>query len=321
MANKLEYWDGKLHLEKIRELMKVVLVNQSHGWENFELKDIEVGKKIYNVSLGDDAVSLKCSDGRNLFISLNPKSQFYLDVSPKFIYMMGKDKLTVKGDDFKTSNVNVGGVLDRHFVFFDDFYNDDQLIRNINFYTVNGKNNVSIEFNGSKNFIYRIFHKEYAENYYFKINDDTIVLGNGIKEECLVTLDGKKIISYNGQKLPSFEEIEAFDYKEQIEKIKNMLNEFASKINSFTIDYFNENLSALEEKQELRDKYMGLYNYELPVCREALQKRNEFLNNLDVYTFSENELEMLINLLKEEIIARINKDKEQAVVKKKSLNR
>ena len=41
MANNLEYWDSKLHLEKMRELIKVVLFNQSHGCENFELNDID----------------------------------------------------------------------------------------------------------------------------------------------------------------------------------------------------------------------------------------------------------------------------------------
>ena len=66
---------------------------------------------------------------------------------------------------------------------------------------------------------------------------------------------------------------------------------------------------------------MRLYNYELPVCREALQKREEFLKNLDTYTFTEDELTNIINLLKEKIIARISKDNEKAVVKKKSFNR
>lgn len=321
MANNLEYWDSKLHLEKIRELMKVVLVNQSHGCENFELNDIRIDGKIYNVSLRDDVISLKCLDGRRLSICLYPETKFYLKVSPQINYDIGKDKLRVKGDVFKTSNVNIDDVFDRHFVYFDDFYNNDQLIRNIVLDTFNGKRNVEFVFNGSKNFIYRIFHDEYAEDYYFKINNDSLVFGAGIKEECLVTLDGEKIISYNGKELPPFEEINDFNYKDQIEKVKDILNALVSKINPFTIDSISENLAALKEKQELRDKYMRLYNYELPVCREALQKREEFLKNLDTYTFTEDELTNIINLLKEKIIARISKDNEKAVVKKKSFNR
>lgn len=321
MANNLEYWDSKLHLEKIRELMKVVLVNQSHGWEKFELKDVEVDGQVYNVLLNESGIQVACSDGRQLCISLYSKTQFYLDVLPQISYMMGKDKLKVKGDSFKTANVNIYGVLDRHFVYFDDFYNNDQLIRNIGFYTFNGKHTVEIVFNGDKNFIYRIFHQEYAENFYFKINDDSIVFGSSIKDECLVSSDGEKIISYNGKELPPFEEINDFNYKDQIEKVKDILNALVSKINPFTIDSISENLAALKEKQELRDKYMRLYNYELPVCREALQKREEFLKNLDTYTFTEDELTNIINLLKEEIIARISKNNEKAVVKKKSLNR
>ena len=321
MANNLEYWDSKLHLEKIRELMKVVLVNQSHGGENFELRDIRIDGQVYNVSVKGDVLNIICSDGRQLCINLYPKNQFYLDVSPQFSYMLGKDKLTVKGDSFKTANVNIDGVLDRHFVYFDDFYNNDQLIRNIGFYTFNGKHTVEIVFNGDKNFIYRIFHQEYAENFYFKINNDSIVFGSSIKDECLVSLDGKRIISYNGQKLPSFEEIEAFDYKEQIQLVKDLFNRDRDngRMNIFTIDYVSKNIDALEEKQELRDKYMRLYNYELPICREALQKREEFLKNLDNYTFTDDELANIVNLLKEAIITRINKDK--VLVKKKSFNR
>ena len=70
MANNLEYWDSKLHLEKIRELMKVVLVNQSHGCENFELKDIRIDGQVYNVSVKGDVLNIICSDGRQLCINL-----------------------------------------------------------------------------------------------------------------------------------------------------------------------------------------------------------------------------------------------------------
>ena len=75
---------------------------------------------------------------------------------------------------------------------------------------------------------------------------------------------------------------------------------------------------TLEEKQELRDEYIKLYEYELPICREAIQKRNEFLNNLNVYTFTEEELTSVISLLKEEIIANINREDEKVLVLTKS---
>lgn len=321
MANNLEYWDSKLHLEKMRELIKVVLFNQSHGCENYELKDVEVDGQVYNLLLNESGIQINCSDGRRLSICLYPETKFYLKVSPQINYDIGKDKLRVKGDVFKTSNVNIDDVFDRHFVYFDDFYNNDQLIRNIVLDTFNGKRNVEFVFNGSKNFIYRIFHDEYAEDYYFKINNDSLVFGAGIKEECLVTLDGEKIISYNGKELPPFEEINDFNYKDQIEKVKDILNALVSKINPFTIEYIDENLASLKEKQELRDKYMRLYNYELPICKEALQKREEFLKNLNNNIFTEEELGIIISLLKKEMIDRINKDNKKAVVKKKSLNR
>ena len=133
-------------------------------------------------------------------------------------------------------------------------------------------------------------------------------------------MNGERIIRYNGVELPSLEEIKSFDSKEQIQKVKDLLNKYRAEMNSFTLDYIYENIGALEEKQELRDKYIKLYEYELPICREALQIREEFLKNLDTYTFTEDELANIINLLKEEIIARINNN-ENAVVKKKSFNR
>ena len=102
--------------------------------------------------------------------------------------------------------------------------------------------------------------------------------------------------------------------------MKDLLNKYGKSINSFTLDYLNENLDDLEEKQELRDEYIKLYEHELPICREAIRKRNEFLNNLNVYTFTEDELASVIGLLKEEIIANINREDEKVLVKKKSLN-
>ena len=279
MKKNIKYWDSKLHIGKLRELMKIMMVNQNNYLTGIVLNNISINRKLYNIT-NNSSLKIKCSDGRNMSIVLNCIPLDFLIVEPQISYVINDGCLFINGDTFEKTYVNLNNDFQNHFVCFDDFYNDEQMIKKINYCFRNEKNKTNLFFNDSDKFIYTFFDGKNFIKRYFNINNQGYVTYNdGFNNEWVVSLSDEKIISYNGVEL------------------------------------------NLVDEKEVLDKYANFYELELHIYRKALQERNEFLNSLDVYTFTEDELGMIINLLKEEMIARINKDTEKAVVKKKSLNR
>ena len=176
MANNLEFWDGKLHLEKMRELIKVILVNDAR--EIIELNDIKIGEKTYNVSLKDDVLHINCSDGRDLYISLYKVNSGKMEVEPRITYIFNNDYLNIKGEEFYTGSICVSELFgvknlpfDRDFLFFNNFYSNYQLTKIIEFNTSNGTNKVSFLFGADdfNIFRYKIYHSEFGIKRYFRI--------------------------------------------------------------------------------------------------------------------------------------------------------
>lgn len=264
----------KISFEKMNELMELILKKRFNSIE----KTININHKIYNITLKNNKLILKCNDGRELNISLI--EQIFKDFDEE-IDCLSNWRIDYKFKEYLLTICS----LPR--------FNKDieSIIESENFkYIVYGiEEHVYIDFLSDIN-MYSY------DNFLFSVNNEELELFDG-ENRITLTNNNHEIKYFNNEEIPSLFELRNYNNSEEMNKIKIIINDNKDKTNK-SANAFVENVM---KKMDLYKSVLRYYIKNKDVFDEIYKVYNSMVNDLDNNLFSENELVYIISIIIDEI--------------------
>ena len=251
---------------------------------DLEIKDIDFNNKKYSIKKDKDTFIISSNDNRLLILKMSFKKSTSMachDMSIAIIEYYFPDNTILKFSKAIGNSIS-----------YDNFKNfevsklkDDP---SVNYYIVD------------KN--YKIFANYSLDD--FELNNAYFTFtSKGIQyyNEYLVSKDGKRLLAIDDDtKCPPLEDVKKFDYKEEKEKIINLL-ENNKTLHPYSKMIIKEAISELKEKVKEAKVILNFYKEDIPLCIEIVDIRKSIINNLKKYTFTDDELFFIIQILIQEV--------------------
>lgn len=291
MENKIEFWVNNLHLDYIKNIYNILA--ETEKIDDFFIDNVIINNKKYKIFLENNKLTINCDDKRKLELTMyfnyyNHKdlltSNWNDSVTNSIIdYKIGNSKLSIISD-ILSSTVGYYSFVDIPFekMTYNIIYNIDEW-KKIKFLH-NDVDNEILYTNADKDLHLKIV-KEGFVNHYFE-------------NEFLISKDGNNLFEIENY---TIDEIMDFNCDSAILKINNILIENKNNLTDEIISKINEILNNIQYLQSLKNNIINYKRKQLMDCKEAIIEYNNLFANLDNYIFNSQELEEIIQVLKEEV--------------------
>ncbi len=272
--------ESYLKLENITKLFNILGYISNI---DLEIKDIDFNNKKYSIKKDKDTFIISSSDNRLLILKMKFENSISIacpDMSIATIEYYFPDNTILKYskeignsisyDNFKNFEVSkLTGDLSFPFI---DYYIVDK------------------DYNVAANYSLDDFE---LNNVFFTFTSKGIQYCN----EYLVSKDGKRLLAIDyDTKCLTIEDVREFDYKKEKEKIINLLKNDKT-LHPYSKMIIKEAISELKEKAKEAKVILKFYKEDIPLCIEIVDIRKKIINNLKNYTFTEDELFFIIQIL------------------------
>lgn len=265
----------------------------------------EIDEKSKDIKEG---FTIECSDGRKIIFTINLQArEDYYDRSGPYWFCDNYVSIEyILSDRYKItfiSNISsnkidyngVENISEEKFydsLMYNHFTNHEKEVKCGRFYHDTDYTDFSLDFSMLENRAIK-----------FVVDNASNVIGiysnNPNYRCCLLSSDGKQILSLNQKIVPSLEEIEEFDVEKEIAKLKKLLED-----NQFYLSPTTIKILEKDQFQSLRNKANKFkkiknegYGTIIPIYNKFMELRNSIINALNNRSFSQRELMILVEFL------------------------
>lgn len=276
------------NLEGICSLFNIL--DGANDIEKLNISEIVFNDKVYSIEKENDALIIKCSDGRclNLKICTYP-------------YIEGDDFHTYTGErrvaecHYFLPNGNIIKFI--HDPFFD--YCDYKKINAFNFisnlyvnYVIPNRGTIKPSVRSRWD-----FNKlEIDGGGYFDFESNGIIY----RGRYLLSKDAKRLLSIDGENVLPLEEVKKFNVEQEKEKLEKLLKDNDS-FHPYTVEVLLDAIANLKNKESYVNEILNIYLEGIPLSQDVLDAREDITTRINNYIFSMEELSLFVNSLAQEI--------------------
>ena len=122
---------------------------------------------------------------------------------------------------------------------------------------------------------------------------------NGIKRfGTLISFDGENILEYDGESIPSREEMQAFN---ETNKISEYLSQIEGPITIEKLKEINETVRSIKNTSKSYKDILKSYDYYLNLAKNALQEQKKAIEWFKKAVFTNKELDFIYHIFKEDL--------------------
>lgn len=297
MNTKNQCWTNVLYLEEIQKLFYTLAHKNKIG--HLSLDNISLNEKKYHIELMGNCLSISCTDGRKIELSVFFQEKQELgEANSRWISTFQIDYVL---DNQKKLYLSGNVDLENRYEFNSIPYNLETIVKEIQYYF---HPNRFLSFDKNKNII-GILDKNGSKKdsnphfYWFVLEDNQVVYYN--RNNYILSLDGSELIQVGNKRVPPLEEVKKFHYEEEVMKLKELLEKNPTNLHVFTLEMISSLMKKMYKQALYKEEIFHIYKNIIPYCQEALSIRSHFLTHFYQYIFTQEELILFHSILEEEI--------------------
>ena len=278
------------------------ILGEANNIEKLNISEIVFNDKVYSIEKENDALIIKCSDGR----CLNLKIYTYSWEEGDDFHTYTCDKSVAECQYFLPNGNIIKFIRDEHYFKNPDFYKKLNSYKFAESLKVNYviPNRCTIKQASSLDFPSWDFNElETDRGDYFDFESNGIIY----RGNYLLSKDAKNLLSIKGKNVLPLEEVKKFNVEQEKEKLEKLLKDNDS-FHPYTVEVLLDAIANLKNKERYVNEILNFYLEDIPLSQDVLDAREDITTRINNYIFSKEELSLFVNSLLQDINVNIKTD-------------